>query len=259
MLRLLTLASVVVCAAAGQPCMPNALLNYTCMPNATHVSIGTLKTQEPLTCCHACSNRKQCKAWTVNHDKGTCHLWSEPKPRYTGNCTSGAAGPTPPTPPLPPAAPTPAPAPPLPPPAGAKNVLLLMIDDLRPELGAYGASWVHSPRIDALANRSMLFERAYTAVAVCGPARSAILTGRRPDSAHCWSLSGARGYWRNYLPNAASMPEYFKQHGYTSIGLAKLFHPGPISGGDDQAHSWSPSGLPYWHSKEQAGPPGAAG
>ena len=138
-------------------------------------------------------------------------------------------------------------------------MLLLMIDDLRPELAAYGASWVHSPRIDALANRSMLFERAYTAVAVCGPARSAILTGRRPDSAHCWSLSGARGYWRNYLPNAASMPEYFKQHGYTSIGLAKLFHPGPISGGDDQAHSWSPAGLPYWHSKEQTGPPGAAG
>jgi arylsulfatase A-like enzyme len=133
-----------------------------------------------------------------------------------------------------------------------------MVDDLRPELGAYGASWVHSPRIDALAARSTLFERMYTAVAVCGPARSAMLTGRRADATHAWSLSGKEGYWRNHLPNAVSLPQYFKDSGYVAIGLAKLFHPGAISGDDDQAHSWSAEGLPYWHSKQDGGAPAGA-
>jgi iduronate 2-sulfatase len=80
----------------------------------------------------------------------------------------------------------------------------------------------------------------YTAVSVCGPARSAILTGRRPDATHAWSLSGKEGYWRNYLPNAYSLPQYFRMNGYETRGIGKIFHPGAISGDNDKAHSWSP-------------------
>ena len=52
------------------------------------------------------------------------------------------------------------------------DVLFFGVDDLRPSLGAYGAGYVKTPHIDRLANRSMLFQRAYTAVSVCAPART---------------------------------------------------------------------------------------
>ena len=106
--------------------------------------------------------------------------------------------------------------------------------------------------------RMPVASKRYTAVAVCGPARSAMLTGRRPDSTHAWSLSGKEGYWRKYLPNALSLPEHLKRSGWITIGLAKLYHPGAISGSDDECCSWSPEGLPYWHSPDHSSPPATA-
>ena len=50
-----------------------------------------------------------------------------------------------------------------------KNILFIAIDDLRPELGTYGYNFVKSPNIDALAARSIVFERAYCQIAVCSP------------------------------------------------------------------------------------------
>jgi hypothetical protein len=113
--------------------------------------------------------------------------------------------------------PPPHPSPPAPP--GAKDVLFFAVDDLRPSLGLYGVSEVHSPNLDALAERSLVFDRMYTAVSVCAPARSAILTGRRPDTTHNWSINNAE-YWRDVLPNASSLPQYFVQHGYNVMGGA---------------------------------------
>ena len=60
---------------------------------------------------------------------------------------------------------------------GQKNVLFFAIDDLRTELGTYNHPEVKSPNIDKLADRSMVFERAYCQVAVCSPSRTALLTG----------------------------------------------------------------------------------
>eukprot|EP01047_Picozoa_sp_COSAG01_P071605 COSAG01_NODE_11160_length_1991_cov_1.678986_3_plen_171_part_00 len=65
---------------------------------------------------------------------------------------------------------------------GRKNVLFLMSDDLRPELGSFGASYVHSPNIDALAQRSLVLAANYVQQAVCGPTRASLLTGRRPNT-----------------------------------------------------------------------------
>ena len=130
-----------------------------------------------------------------------------------------------------------------------KNVLFLAVDDLRPELGCYGHDLIKSPNIDMLASRSMLFERAYCQVAVCSPSRASLMTGRRPDTNHVWKIA-ANEYWRNYT-NATSIPQYFKENGFISIGMGKLYHPGAPSGDDDSAYSWSPEGLPYFHSKKR--------
>ena len=98
-----------------------------------------------------------------------------------------------------------------------KNVLFFAVDDLRPELGAYGNAIVKSPNIDALASKSIVFERAYCQIAVCSPSRASLLTGRRPDTNHVWEIATDE-YWRDYT-NATSIPQYFKENGYVSIGM----------------------------------------
>lgn len=57
-------------------------------------------------------------------------------------------------------------------------------------------------------------------------------------------------YWRNTLPDAWSLPQFFKESGYTTLGVGKIFHPGAASGNDDVLHSWSPENLPYFHAKD---------
>ena len=123
-----------------------------------------------------------------------------------------------------------------------KNVLFIAVDDLRPELGTYGQNFIKSLNIDALASKSIVFERAYCQVSTCSPSRTSLLTGRRPDTNHVWEIA-ADEYWRNYT-NATTIPQYFKENGYISVGMGKIFHPGSPSGHDDIAYSWS---LPYYH------------
>ena len=129
-----------------------------------------------------------------------------------------------------------------------KNVLFIAVDDLRPELGAYGSDVIKSPNIDKLASQSMVFERAYCQVPVCSPSRASLLTGRRPDTNHVWRITDDE-YWRDYT-NATTIPQYFKENGYISVGMGKIFHPGAPSGNDDRAYSWS---LPYYHVPFDAG------
>ena len=60
------------------------------------------------------------------------------------------------------------------------NVLFLIVDDLRPQLGCYGRTQMVTPHIDALAESGMRFDRAYCQVPVCGASRASVLTGARP-------------------------------------------------------------------------------
>ena len=134
--------------------------------------------------------------------------------------------------------------------SGRKNVLFLVADDMRPELGAYyGKDFpspvhppIYSPNLDKLAARSLLLKRAYCQQAVCSPSRTSLLTGRRPDTTHVYDL---QTYWRESAGNFTTIPQYFKNNGYVSIGMGKIFHPGIASGHDDPI-SWS---EPYFHAK----------
>lgn len=101
------------------------------------------------------------------------------------------------------------------------NVLFIAADDLRTDLGCYGSTEARTPALDALARRGVLFERAYCQQAVCNPSRASVLTGRRPDTLKVWDL---RTHFRQHRPDAVTLPQYLKQHGYTAIDIGKIFH-----------------------------------
>lgn len=121
------------------------------------------------------------------------------------------------------------------------NVLFLMADDLRPELASYGSPAI-TPNFDRLAKRSVQFERAYCQQALCNPSRSSMLTGRRPDSLRIWH-NGM--HFRERNPDVTTIPLWFKQHGYTSRCVGKIFHNWHTKEKGD-ARSWSmPEFLHY--------------
>ncbi|MEW4489290.1 sulfatase [Thalassoglobus sp. JC818] len=114
------------------------------------------------------------------------------------------------------------------------NVLLILVDDLKPSFGAYGEEWVHSPNLDRLAERGMRFDMAYCNQAVCAPSRNNLLVGSRSTTLGVYSLGTN---FRKAVPDAVTLPQYFKQHGYHSSGIGKVFHIGHGNVGDDK--SWS--------------------
>ncbi len=101
------------------------------------------------------------------------------------------------------------------------NVLFLVSDDLRPELGCYGNKLIQSPHIDRLAARGIVFNRAYCQQAVCSPSRTSVMTGARPDTTKVWDL---RTHFRKAMPDVVTLPQCFKQNGYTTRGFGKIYH-----------------------------------
>lgn len=101
------------------------------------------------------------------------------------------------------------------------NVLFIMVDDLRPALGCYGDKFAHTPNIDALAKTGILFRRAYCQQAVCAPSRTSILTGLRPDATQIWGLKKP---FRETSPNVVTMPQHFRNNGYVTAQIGKIFH-----------------------------------
>jgi iduronate 2-sulfatase len=105
-------------------------------------------------------------------------------------------------------------------PAKRLNVLFVVADDLRAELGSYGAA-AKTPHLDALAGRGVRATRAYCQQALCNPSRSSFLTGRRPDSLHQW-VNGT--HFREKNPDVRTLPGWFKQNGYETRCVGKIFH-----------------------------------
>ncbi len=102
-----------------------------------------------------------------------------------------------------------------------KNVLFIVVDDLKPLLGSYGYNEIISPNIDKLANEGVLFSKAYAQQAICTASRMSFITGRRPDYTKIWDLSTKL---RETRPDIITIPQHFKNNGYETIGMGKVMH-----------------------------------
>lgn len=112
------------------------------------------------------------------------------------------------------------------------NVLFIAVDDLRPELGTYGANYIKSPHIDRLAATGVRFDRAYVQYAICGPSRATTLTGLRPGTL---KIEHIDTFFRETVPAVVTLPQLFKQNGYTTAYIGKVFHGTQT----DDANSWT--------------------
>jgi len=107
-------------------------------------------------------------------------------------------------------------------PAERPNVLFIAIDDMNDAVTLFGEERpFKTPRIRALANRGVVFSRAYCASAACNPSRAAVLTGLRP---HRTGIYGNATDWRGATPGHLTIPEYFAEHGYYTAGFGKIYH-----------------------------------
>jgi iduronate 2-sulfatase len=118
------------------------------------------------------------------------------------------------------------------------NVLLICVDDLKPTLACYGDAHAQTPNMDRLASRGVLFGSAYCNQAVCSPSRNALMTSLRPQTLGVYDLPT---HFRLAAPNALTIPQYFRQHGYRTEGMGKILHVG--HGNHEDEASWS---IPHW-------------
>ncbi|MBL6765843.1 MAG: sulfatase [Verrucomicrobiae bacterium] len=132
------------------------------------------------------------------------------------------------------------------------NVLLLCIDDLRPELKCFGVDYIHSPNIDKLASTGRSFRRHYVQAPTCGASRFALLTGRYGGASNNALFDRAKAIAAKPDSVPPSMPAWFRQHGYTTVSVGKVsHHPGGRGGPDwddaaqpEMPHSWDRHLLP---------------
>jgi len=115
------------------------------------------------------------------------------------------------------------------------NVLLILVDDLKPALGCYGDSAAKTPNIDRLAARGMRFDLAYCNQAVCAPSRFTLMLGSHSTST---GLYGLGSDLRKTIPDAVTLPQHFAKHGsYRTESIGKVFHIGHGNQGDPQSFS----------------------
>lgn len=101
------------------------------------------------------------------------------------------------------------------------NILFIVVDDLRPELNFYGANHIKSPNLNKFSEESLVFDRAYCNIPVCGASRASLLTGMRPTRHRFIGYSTRAD---EDAPNATSLPNLLKQNGYTTISNGKIYH-----------------------------------
>jgi len=117
------------------------------------------------------------------------------------------------------------------------NILFIAIDDLRPELGCYGAAQIKTPNIDRFAEQALVFNRAYCQVPVCGASRASLMTGVLPTKKRFVNFAS---WAEKDVSQAATLPQMFKEAGYTTLASGKVFHHSE----DTAERSWSEE---VWH------------
>jgi iduronate 2-sulfatase len=185
-------ALLLLAAAVAQPPInPNELLIGDDLPGMP-IAITTLNGDGQF-CAFACMADAKCRGYNYVPDgcdalscpyKGGC-CWLKPVVSSLDSKSSKCGGsfimrPDPAS--LPPV-PTPAPLPP-----GVKNVLYVVVDDLRPDISPYGANWMVTPNVQSIAQAGTTFTRAYCQIAVCSPSRMSFLTGRYPYRTLTWNF-----------------------------------------------------------------------
>ena len=129
------------------------------------------------------------------------------------------------------------------------NVLLIIADDLNCDIGSYGNSVVKTPNIDRLAKR-VLFENAHVQYPLCGPSRASFLTGMYTNQT---KITKNNMNLRNSIPDVITLGQRFRQQGYQSVRIGKMFHydnPSAIgTSGNDDIYSWDQTINPYGRDK----------
>jgi len=125
------------------------------------------------------------------------------------------------------------------------NVLLVIIDNLRPALRVYGDTFAKTPHMDSLAEdfRTTVYAKAYSQISWCAPSRNSFLTGRRPARTESY---GFRDHFREVGPGWTTLPGYFKEQGYTVRSYGKVFHPS-LPPNFDYPQSWTH--VPFFQEK----------
>ena len=114
-----------------------------------------------------------------------------------------------------------------------KNVLLICVDDLRPELNCFGVDYIHSPNIDRLAASGRAFHNHYVNAPTCGASRYSLLTGDYYPEAKNHALFDRAKQLNEGGIVKPSLPAWFRQHGYTTLSIGKVsHHPGGLGGKD---------------------------
>lgn len=118
------------------------------------------------------------------------------------------------------------------------NVLFIISDDLTATaLSCYGNKVCQTPHIDAIAARGTRFTQAFCQGTYCGPSRASMLSGYYPHA------TGVFGYKspRPQIGDRATWPQHFKNNGYYTARVSKIYHmgvPGGVElGGDGRDHN----------------------